>query len=801
MSAEIIIIESIHFDGESAQILFQPFNSDQVINLGTVVLPYTYQPQPPLTVYGTYTILTESEPDCPYYLSPPVPTQTNTPTISLTKSQTPTPSITSSPTPSLDPCKIPVTPTSSLDPTPTRTVNPTQTPTPSNSGVPCSPKPTSSNTPTPSITKTIKPTKTPTPTQTKTPSSTATNTPTPTQTKTQYIEPTPTQTKTPTQTVTKTATQTNTNTPQETPKPTKTVTRTPRPTNTNTPTITKTPTNTPTRYNKASVTPTNTQTKTPTVTPTKTPTQTQTRTPEPTKTSTHTIAPTPTNNSIVNCDTVVDLIIDFCGEMVYEVNLGTDVGLINFNYDSLQSPDRFIVIWDGNVVINTGFRGDSSYNSQLNALGYPNVSGPGFGSSAFVKETSSPTSAFVYVLSPFNCTGGNFYMECPSPIPSPAPTKTLTKTPNSTPTPTSTITPTRTPTKTQTSTNTPTPTPTYTPITNCNCYTVLTYPGEEFGRLIYISCITLQYEEIVVSSADTSTTICAFPDSIIDITAYAVLAGVCSGGVCIEFTKTPTPTRTSTRTPEPTRTSTSTLTPTKTLRATPTPTLSPKVISSNTPTPTMTLTPTNTKTPTVTPSLTRSPQATTTPTHTSTMTKTPTLSPTSSRAVIASKTPTPTLTKTPTNTPTLTKTPTLTPTNTPTNTKTPTPTPTSSCGIGWNQAGLYYNIRFGTGLSFINIDSLSLSDACNALQSGYTDYQNAGCPSGLSNGGLIHISPDSLSSGDIFVGQTIYEKLNCNAGTSTLYLFTSPLTCAGTSFNLYRVVSGTVTEISGCTIT
>jgi hypothetical protein len=549
-----------------------------------------------------------------------------------------------------------------------------------------------------------------------------------------------------------------------------------------------------------SVTPTNTQTKTPTVTPTKTPTPTRTRTPEPTKTSTHTIAPTPTNNSVVNCDTVVDLIIDFCGEMVYEVNLGTDVGLINFNYNSLQSPDRFIVIWDGNVVINTGFRGDSSYNSQLNALGYPDVSGPGFGSSAFVKDTSSPTSAFVYVLSPFNCTGGNFYMECPSPIPSPAPTKTLTKTPNSTPTPTRTITPTKTPTTTQTPTKTPSPTPTYTPITNCTCYTVLTYPGEEFGRLIYISCITLQYEEIVVSSADTSTTICAFPDSIIDVTAYAVLAGVCVGGECVRSTPTPTPTRTLTKTIEPTKTPTPTTTTTNTMRVTPTVSRTSKIVVSTTPTPTLTNTPTLTKTVSLTPSITRSQEPTVTPTLTATMTKTPTLSPTKTRPEIPSNTPTPTLTKTPTLTPTKTQ----TPTNTPTLTKTPTLTPTNTCGIGWNQSPLFYGLDFGNNSSTV-IFNTSIVNFCNDLQTQYDLFQAGGCTGTAVRNGENFISPDSLLETEIFIGQTIYRKNNCSPYNGGLFLITSgdtsPYSCVSVSFNLYQVINGTVTDISGCTVT
>ena len=306
---------------------------------------------------------------------------------------------------------------------------------------------------------------------------------------------------------------------------------------------------------------------------------------------------------------------------------------------------------------------------------------------------------------------------------------------------------------------------------------------------------------MVISSADTGTTICSFEGEVYDVSAYAVPNGVCSGGICIPETPTPTPTRTPTNTPEPTKTSTVTPSITKTPTITPTITKTQTITPDPTKTPTPTITPTKeiTPSPTTTPSIT--PAVTKTPTVTQTSTPTGTITQTPTKTIIESKTPTPTITKTPTITPTNTKTPTLTPTNTPTNTKTPTLTPTSSCGIGWTQGALYYIIEFGTGSTPVNISNLSLSDSCNALQSEYTNYQNAGCPGGLQQSGKIHISPDSLAPEDIFVGQTIYEKLNCNDGTGSYFRFTSSLTCSGTSFNLYRIVSGIVTEVSGCTIT
>ncbi len=566
---QIITIESVHFDGEIAQILFQPFNSEQIINLGSVTLPYTYEPPIGVEIYGTYTILTQEDPSCPYYITAPYPTPTNTPTISLTKSQTPTPSITSSPTLSLDPCKIPLTPSSTVEPTPTNSIKPTRTPTPTNSKIPCSPDPTPSNTPTPSITRTNKPTRTPTKTPTKTPTSTPSNTPT--------------------------ISVTSSNTPSNT--PTKTITKTPSST------VTKTPTNTPTKTTQP-IAPTKTPTKsvTPTITNTKTntPSITPTKTPASTTTPTKTIEPTATPQSIASCNDTVNIRNGSSGTYTYEVEFGNDTGPIKLNYNAVSVPDRFTVVWDGIEVINTGFVGSPTYDSQLNALGYPGVSGPGRGVAAFTKSSSTPTSAFITILAPLPGTAWDFSFSCPVPPPTQAPTKTPTSTRGATPTPTKTSTPTntsqaappptKTPTKTSTPTmtrtptntpigqtptmtrtptmtKTPTVTPTYTSSVNCFCYRVLTNPGIAVGSLFYYDCYTSQYEESQVLSSNTTTTICVQSGfQIFESGAYPVLVGNCYGGQCIPLTSTPTTTKTPTKTIAPSRTPshTPTKTPTQT---------------------------------------------------------------------------------------------------------------------------------------------------------------------------------------------------------------------------------------------
>lgn len=133
-----IIISSVFNDGDLAEVLFKPDNSDVVINLGNITLPFLFEPQlllPPREVYGSYTILVVGT-DCPYFLNVPRPTPTPTPTHTPTKTPTPTPTITPTQTNSPLPCQS-QTPTPTPTYTPTNTVTPTFTVTPSTSDKPC----------------------------------------------------------------------------------------------------------------------------------------------------------------------------------------------------------------------------------------------------------------------------------------------------------------------------------------------------------------------------------------------------------------------------------------------------------------------------------------------------------------------------------------------------------------------------------------------------------------------------------------------------------------------------------------
>lgn len=100
------------------------------------------------------------------------------------------------------------------------------------------------------------------------------------------------------------------------------------------------------------------------------------------------------------------------------ITLGSGTGTVTLNYDALSIPDKFEVWFDGIKVIDTGYRGDSSYQSALDAeltsRGVPTetIAGIGAGTATFTKSTASVT-ALVRVYAPLPGTGWSFTLECP----------------------------------------------------------------------------------------------------------------------------------------------------------------------------------------------------------------------------------------------------------------------------------------------------------------------------------------------------------------------------------------------------
>ena len=156
------------------------------------------------------------------------------------------------------------------------------------------------------------------------------------------------------------------------------------------------------------------------------------------------------------------------------INLGSDIGSVSLQFNASDSPDRFTVEFDGAVVIDTGYRGNTSYQGELNsalaALGQPlaRITPPDSGVVSFTKSNAFPT-AILKVYSPLNPAAWTAIVSCVSAV-TPVPTATPTPTPTAlpiTPTPTAaTPTPTATPAgQTPTPTPVPTATPTVTPAT------------------------------------------------------------------------------------------------------------------------------------------------------------------------------------------------------------------------------------------------------------------------------------------------------------------------------------------------
>jgi hypothetical protein len=122
--------------------------------------------------------------------------------------------------------------------------------------------------------------------------------------------------------------------------------------------------------------------------------------------------------------------------------VGSSTGNTTLTFDAQSVPDRFIVQWNGNYVIDTGYRGASSYNigggdrggfnssltgkvdpitgltypniTQWPGDGYPLVVSPGQGNALFSKNASSPTTANIFVYAPLSGTAWSFTLGCPA---------------------------------------------------------------------------------------------------------------------------------------------------------------------------------------------------------------------------------------------------------------------------------------------------------------------------------------------------------------------------------------------------
>ena len=99
------------------------------------------------------------------------------------------------------------------------------------------------------------------------------------------------------------------------------------------------------------------------------------------------------------------------------ISLSSQLGPKNMTYQAYSVPDRFRLIYDQVEVINTGFVGDSSYNTDLNAAGFPDVVGPGYGYKTFLHSNPSVNYVDVFVDAPLPNTAWAFLVACNSSSP------------------------------------------------------------------------------------------------------------------------------------------------------------------------------------------------------------------------------------------------------------------------------------------------------------------------------------------------------------------------------------------------
>ncbi|MGY2082601.1 hypothetical protein [Blastococcus sp. SYSU DS0539] len=84
-----------------------------------------------------------------------------------------------------------------------------------------------------------------------------------------------------------------------------------------------------------------------------------------------------------------------------------------FQFDAISVPDRFQVFYEGALIYDSGFRGDTGYTDP--GTGHPiTVSGPGAGSATVVVPAGTATSVTVVVTGPIPGTAWTYTVNCPA---------------------------------------------------------------------------------------------------------------------------------------------------------------------------------------------------------------------------------------------------------------------------------------------------------------------------------------------------------------------------------------------------
>jgi len=103
----------------------------------------------------------------------------------------------------------------------------------------------------------------------------------------------------------------------------------------------------------------------------------------------------------------------------HNIELGSNTGSVTLTYNAQNVPDKFELWFDGVKVIDTGYRGGSTAQSDLDQalanLGLPSetIQGTGSGSASFTKSTAT-TTAQLRVYSPLANNSWTATLSCPS---------------------------------------------------------------------------------------------------------------------------------------------------------------------------------------------------------------------------------------------------------------------------------------------------------------------------------------------------------------------------------------------------
>ena len=226
---------------------------------------------------------------------------------------------------------------------------------------------------------------------------------------------------------------------------------------------------------------------------------------------------------------------------VTNVTLESNTGTVLLTYNAITVPDRFIAEWNGNIVIDTGYRGGSQYDfgggsrsaftsslvGQIDPItfnaypdlatypddGYPRMLGTGSGTITFNKNLVSPNFATVKVYAPMSGTAWSFTMGCPSPLTTTTTTAAPTTTTTTTAAPTTTTTSTTAaPTTTTTTTAAPTTTTSTTSTTTTTAAPNLFTHGAVIGTCS--DYCTTNYDIFTSTSADANYSTLGIGDTI-----------------------------------------------------------------------------------------------------------------------------------------------------------------------------------------------------------------------------------------------------------------------------------------------